>query len=137
MELGDVGALALDENANTIYIVDTGFRSGKINVISPFYYDTSMKIYRNISFENPVNIAVDPITNMLYLTNMFDEAVFILDSLTEKILYREKIPGTPSDIVFNSNTAKAYVMNRYTDNISVINSTGKKRGDIPIGSYFF
>jgi DNA-binding beta-propeller fold protein YncE len=47
-----------------------------------------------------------------------------LDTFTEKILHIERTTGTPTDIVVNPNTNKAYVMNRYTDNVSVINATG-------------
>ena len=82
----------------------------------------------------PVGIAVNPITNKIYVANEFSNTVSIIDESTDKIQATIKVGSFPYGIDVNPLNNRVYVANRGSNTVSVIDgSTNLKMGDVYVG----
>jgi YVTN family beta-propeller protein len=68
----------------------------------------------------PSGVAVNPITNRIYVCNNKDKTVSVLDGNTRDVLATVKIGGNLSCVVVNSTTNRIYVGNVSDDTVCVI-----------------
>jgi YVTN family beta-propeller protein len=80
------------------------------------------KIALGSSFE-PGGIAVNAITNMIYVTNDKSSSVSVIDAQTERIVANITVGLNPFDIAVNPNTNMIYVTNVDSNTVSVINGS--------------
>jgi YVTN family beta-propeller protein len=93
---------------------------------------------------DPYDIAVDPITNKLYISNMRFHTVSVINGSTDKPIAEIKVQNFPVAIALDSEMNKVYVANSHSNTVSVIDGStfevisnvkvGKKPVDIEIDS---
>jgi YVTN family beta-propeller protein len=115
-----------------VFVVNSD--SNSITVID----STSNKILsNNITVgKNPSSIALDPITNRLYVTNKGSDSVSIIDYfLSDDNKFHTtsnstiKVGNSPTGIAINPDKNTIYVANYYDNSISIINGSGKNVDD--------
>jgi YVTN family beta-propeller protein len=84
---------------------------------------------------NPYSIAVDAITNRIYLTNIQSGTVSVIDGQKDNILTDIKVGTSPSAIDVNPDSGRIFVANRDSDTVSVIDgSTNTVIANIAVGA---
>jgi YVTN family beta-propeller protein len=69
----------------------------------------------------PVAVAVNPNTNMIYVTNADDNTVSVIDGKTNNIVDTIKVGNNPVAVAVNPNTNILYVTNADDNSLSAIN----------------
>ena len=119
---GDMNAIEFNEETNRLYIAnlnqgfvsvvdgDTATVSAKIFVTSPNYVGTY-----------PMNLAVNIITNRVYVTD-YQDYIGVVDGVTNKVLTTIYLPiaSIPMGITVDRFTNKIYVGSKYTNILAVI-----------------
>ncbi len=102
---------------------------------------TSNKILTNniVVGKNPSSIALDPITNKLYVTNKGSDSVSVIDYFLSDDGKFHKVSNStvlvrnyPLGIAINPDKNKIYVTNHYNNSVSVINGATKKVDTIKV-----
>jgi YVTN family beta-propeller protein len=70
--------------------------------------------------ELPEDMAVNPLTNTIYVANFNGNTVSVIDGLTNTVTTTIRIDTSPSHIEVNPETNKIYVANNYHKTVSVI-----------------
>lgn len=111
-----VGNIAVNTNTNMLYI-----RSHYgINVI-----DGSTNNHIDTIKGDPKlrgTVAVNPLTNTIYSTNLEREHLVIIDGNTNSITTKVKVGKDPRSIAVGPNTDKVYVLNEESKSVSIIDS---------------
>jgi YVTN family beta-propeller protein len=58
--------------------------------------------------QDPLVVAVNPITNKVYVADMTSKAISVVDGVTKKVITIGDLPGKPHDIAINPITNKIY-----------------------------
>jgi YVTN family beta-propeller protein len=69
----------------------------------------------------PHSVAVNPNTDMIYVTNRDSNTVSVIDGKTNSVIKTVKVGVHPIDIGLNPNTGKVYIANEENDTVSIIN----------------
>ena len=68
-------------------------------------------------------IGFDPNLNLLYVVNFFSSVTFVVDTTTNTLIETITVGNAPSEVVVDSSTSKAYVTNRGSNSVSVVDGT--------------
>jgi YVTN family beta-propeller protein len=68
----------------------------------------------------PIGVAVNPITNMIYITNAASNTVSVINGENDKIEHTIPVGTLPYDVDVDPATNKIYVANKFSDSLSVI-----------------
>jgi YVTN family beta-propeller protein len=82
----------------------------------------------------PSSIAVNPITNRIYVANVYDNTVTVIDGATNSTT---TVPtGTaPVSVAANPVTNKIYVVNEESNNVTVIDGATNSTTTVAVGTY--
>ena len=81
----------------------------------------------------PVGVAVNTTTNMIYVTNYQDNSVSVIDGVTNTVIDTIAVGNAPYGIAVNPNTNRIYVALREAYYLSVIDgSTNTIKTNIPL-----
>jgi YVTN family beta-propeller protein len=122
--------IALDSGANRAYVTD--FVDGIIVVDT-----TNNTIVKNITIgNNPHGIAVNPDTDILYVTQLDSDSVVIIDITTQTVIDTLSVGDIPQWIGLDILRNKAFVTNEGDGSVSVIDTTTNTvlPGTIPVGA---
>jgi YVTN family beta-propeller protein len=88
-----------------------------------------------ISFDiSPVDIAINPLTNIMYITFSSTDKVYVVDGSTHKIITNITLGSAPANLALNSVTDTLYVTSPETNKVYVVDvSTQKVISNIPLG----
>jgi len=134
--------LAINPNTNTLYIPNGGNSTvSVINCNGPSGKTTPsvnfINVGKNPSVDNiSEGIAVNPNTNMVYVTNHKDNTTSVIDGSTDKVVKTIPVGHYPIGVAVNPKTNMVYVTNHKDNTTSVIDgSTDKEVKTIPVGHY--
>jgi YVTN family beta-propeller protein len=82
---------------------------------------------------DPWDIAINPVTKRMYISNFLDNTVSVLDGGTDKLLTSIDSNGYPSTVSVNPATNRLYVANSGSNTVSVFSSSNQKIADIDVG----
>lgn len=68
----------------------------------------------------PIGVAVNPITNMIYVTNAASNTVSVINGENDKVEYTIPVGNLPYDVDVDPATNKIYVANKFSNSLSVI-----------------
>jgi YVTN family beta-propeller protein len=84
--------------------------------------------------QDPYDIAVNPIKNMLYITNLRSDTVSVMDGATDKFLADIKVGSNPEGVAIRSDKNMIYVANSGSNTVSVIDgATNRVLSNITVG----
>lgn len=75
---------------------------------------------------NPRNIAVNPVTNMIYVTNENSKSVSVIDGQTNSVVKTISVRSQPAGLGLDTVSNKIYVTNTEDDSISVIDGVNNE-----------
>ena len=82
----------------------------------------------------PTGVAVDDGDDTVYVTNLDDSTVSVINGRTGTVAFTIPVGGRPQGVAVNEGDDTVYVTNEASDNVSVINGrTGTVAGTIPVG----
>jgi YVTN family beta-propeller protein len=94
------------------------------NIINSLKFETEIAKTNNKSGilldSSPVDVAVNPTTNKIYIGIPTTDKIYVLDGSTNTIISNITINGVPNSLVINPNTNTIYVASQETDKIYVI-----------------
>ena len=96
--------MAVNPDTNKIYVVHNN--SNNVTVIdgSSNNVNKTIKIgvqnYRTTASYNPITIAVNPKTDLIYVVNRGSDRMFVVDGSTDKLIVGETFHITPTDLGF-------------------------------------
>jgi YVTN family beta-propeller protein len=70
--------------------------------------------------ESPNDIAIDPNTKKVYVTNFGNNTVSVINGTIDKVMRNVTVGESPSGIAIDPNTQKVYVANTVSNTVSVI-----------------
>ena len=115
---------------DTIYAVSSNFDNGTfyaISVENSYKSGTTSYIGHEISLRQSLSeIAVNPDTNLAYVTNGGNDTVSVIDPYIYKVVDNVTVGKDPSAIIANPRTAMVYVADSGNDTVSVINGLHDK-----------
>jgi len=80
------------------------------------------KVIGNVKVGNtPSAVAVNPNTNMVYVTNYYDNTTSVIDGKTNKVIGNVTVGSAPSALAVNPNTNMVYVTSDDINQLSVFN----------------
>jgi YVTN family beta-propeller protein len=87
-----------------------------------------------ISVENdPVAVAVNPVTNTIYVANQNSESVTVIDGSTNNITTTVTVGGEPAAIAVDAVTNQVYVVNTQSDTVTVIDGVTNNTTTVNVG----
>lgn len=122
----------------TVFV--TNYGSDTISIIaltSPFetYPVTTVTVG-----SNPWGVAVNPVTNVVYVTNSGSGTVSVLNGSTYATLSTVTVGGTPEGIAINPDSSVAYIANPASNTVTLLNlkdneviSSSSPQAPIPVG----
>lgn len=130
--------LAVNEKTNKVYVTNSDIvynaagdfvkGTGKVTVIDGVSNKmTSVNVGRG-----PMAIAVNPVTNKIYVANCDSRSVTVIDGASNKTT-TVKAGSTPIGVSVNPVTNKIYVINTYSDNVTVIDGKSNKTTTVNVG----
>jgi YVTN family beta-propeller protein len=114
----DQESISIDPNTLLLYVING--RSG-LSVIDGSSNTLATDI--KVNTQPFSRIAVNPVTNMVYVANENSRSVYVIDSYTKMILKTIELNGYPKSITVNPATNIIYVANDVTGIVSVISGT--------------
>jgi YVTN family beta-propeller protein len=99
-------AVAVDETSNTVYVAD----DAGLNAISVINGSTNVVTDTIQVGNDPVGIAVNPVTHMLYVSNHLDKSVSVIDGTTNTTVATISLSDFPNDLAINASTNVVYVL---------------------------
>ncbi|WP_054943672.1 YncE family protein [Paenibacillus ihuae] len=87
----------------------------------------------NITLEKqPWEMAVNPVTNKIYVVNNNDESVTVIDGASNKTM-EVAVGSLPHSIAVNSITNKIYVTNNWSNSVTVIDGANNETTTVAVG----
>ncbi len=110
----------------------------------PFDHDTAWKMIAHpaqapartekVTYKTPLNLAIRPGGNELYVTCESSSTVCVIDIATRRKLAEIAVGGQPTDVTFSPDGSRAYVTNRLDDSLSVVNTAARRVvATVPVG----
>ncbi|MDG6996406.1 MAG: YncE family protein, partial [Nitrososphaerota archaeon] len=117
--------VAVDEATNMIYVAEGGFWSNPNTTIGSDKLTVIDGATNSIVTNTPVGIfpfgvAVNPLTNMIYISNQNDNSVSVVDGSTNTVVATIGVGNRPADITVNQYTNMVYVSNSFSNTVSTI-----------------
>ena len=115
--------IAANSATNKIYFTD-GAASGSVYVVdgsTDTVLATPIPVGGNLTGpDEGASVAVNSITNRIYVTNSLDNTVSVIDGLTETVIATINVGTAPRGVAVSRNYNKVYVVNRLDATISII-----------------
>ena len=85
--------------------------------------------------DDPISVAVNPVTNKVYCANSGSDNVTVIDGATNTVIATVAAGFHPRTLCYNPTNNKVYCANRDSDNVTVIDgATNGVITTIPVGS---
>jgi len=80
------------------------------------------RVISNVTVVSPSDIAVNPNTNRVYVSNSFSDSIYTIDGSTNRVIENNTITvgNFPQALSVNPNTNRIYAANSFSDTVSVI-----------------
>lgn len=136
--VGAPSHIAVNPVTNKIYVT----YGGRVNVDGSFDDEGSVTVIDGASNKTkatvkvgagPRALAVNQVTNKIYVANMLSDNVSVMDGATNKVTATVKAGSSPEDIAVNPVTNKVYVINNYGNNVTVIDGVNHKTTAVAAG----
>jgi YVTN family beta-propeller protein len=109
----------VSENPGTVTIIDSLNNTALLRYpLGETSYLTSISTYKD----------------EVYVTNYFDSIVYVLSSITHKVIATISVGGNPSYIAVDENQGIAYVANSGSDYVTAVNTSNYMQKAIPVGA---
>ena len=107
-----------------------------IAIVGFFHHDAYAETFLSITVGgNPFGLAVDPLTNTIYVANSYDNTVSVINGTTNTATSTITVGSGPTGVAVNPLTNTIYVANQYSHTVSVINgATNTVTSTIDVGS---
>ena len=132
-------SIAVNPVTNVIYAIDA--LSNKVSIIDPYFFNSSKPLLTSNSSQRtiatgavvtnitvgiqPNDIAINPVTNTIYVTNEYEGTVAVIDGETNHVSSNIDIGSRAEAISVNPTTNIIYVINRAASTIAIINGITK------------
>ena len=136
---GNPFAVAVNPVTNKIYVING---DDIVNDIDGDYLEgvghvtvidgTSNKTKTIAAGRAPFAVAVNPVTNKIYVANFLSNNVTVIDGASNKTT-TVKAGSEPKAVAVNPVTNKIYVVNNYGDNMTVIDGASNKTTTVKVG----
>jgi YVTN family beta-propeller protein len=136
--VGAPSHIAVNPVTNKIYVTN----GGRVNVDGSFDDQGSVTVIDGASNKTkvtvkvgaaPRSLAVNQVTNKIYIANMLSDNVSVMDGVTNKVTATVKAGSSPEDVAVNPVTNKIYVINNYGNNVTVIDGVNHKTTTVSAG----
>jgi len=92
----------------------------------------------SVSSGHLTSMAVNPSTNRIYVSDILDTHIFVIDSNDDTVITKIQVGKNPDGIAINPNTNRIYVANSGDGSVSVIDgNTNTVTDNIPAGTHVF
>jgi YVTN family beta-propeller protein len=86
------------------------------------------------TIQDPYDVAVNPLKNVLYITNVRYDTISVIDGVTDKLLADIKVGNNPEGVAARSDREMIYVANSGSNMVSVIDGrTNRVLSNITVG----
>lgn len=119
-------AVAVNSNASSAHygkVYVAGSVSNTVSVIDLSYHVTS-EIPVGV---RPVDIAFNPVNDHLYVVNLFDNTISVIDTSSESVVDTLNVGNDPMGVGINTGNGDIYVANSGSDSVTVFD-----RSNVPI-----
>lgn len=125
--------IAVDEDTNTVYVSIAGRENSAIWVIDG-NKNTLSRVIENTG-RTTTGIAIDKTDNRLFVTNMGDQKIAVIDPVFGNVVDQFESGGEdPINLVFDAKTHRLFVANQKSGDVTVLDSkTGKLLKTIKTG----
>lgn len=107
--------VVVNQKTDKVYAVETA--QGAVTILDAIKgSSTAVKVG-----EAPVAIAINPVTNKIYVANSGGDTISVIDGSTDSVSANIKVGPRPYTIAVNSATNKIYVTRTFGDTMTVIN----------------
>ncbi|OHD72137.1 MAG: hypothetical protein A2V99_01290 [Spirochaetes bacterium RBG_16_67_19] len=129
--------IAANSATNKIYFTD-GAASGSVYVVdgsTDTVLATPIPVGGNLTGpDEGAGVAVNPITNRVYVTNSLDNTVSVIDGIADAVIATIPVGTAPRGVAVSKNYNKVYVANRLDATISIIDgATNTVTNTVPVG----
>ena len=112
-----VNSNAASANYGAVYVV--GSVSNTVSVI-----DLSHNVINEITVGvRPMDIAFNPVNDKLYVANLFDNTVSVIDTGSESVIATLNVGNDPLGVGINTSNGDIYVANSGSNSVTVFDST--------------
>ena len=88
--------------------------------ICRFLCCTTNKLITNIEIGiTPVALAINPVTNIIYVANYGDNSISVIDGQTNKVIARYSLGFTPVALAINPVTSRIFIADYITGLVSM------------------
>jgi len=106
--------IAVDEAVGKLYVTRAG--NAELAIVD----EASESVTNIATGAGPCAVAVNPVTNLIYVVNHEDDTVTVIDGARGKALATVKVGKKPHGIVVDAKANRIYVANVHSDSVSVI-----------------
>ena len=124
-------SLALDEGSSRLFVVSSGSEVAIINTRT----DTVENVFAIDGAVSASGVAYDAKTDRVFVAAQGSDNVVIVDAKTGKALHNVKVGGGTLNVAFDPARSLAYVANRASDTLTILDANGKIVGNLDIGSF--
>ncbi|MFT3719678.1 YncE family protein [Pseudorhodoferax sp.] len=124
-------SLALDEAGSRLFVVSSG---GEVAVIDT-RTDTVEKVFAVEGAVSASGVAYDARTGRVFVSAQGSDNVVIADVKTGKTLHDVKVGAGSLNVAFDPARRLAYVANRASDTVTVVDPDGRIVGNLDLGSF--
>lgn len=103
-----------------------GILSNKTSLLPSNRPTTLPSLEPAIRYKTPLNLALRPGANELYVTCEAAYSVIVVDPLVRRRVAEIPVGGQPMDVAFSPDGQRAYVSNRLDDSVSVVDAAARK-----------
>jgi YVTN family beta-propeller protein len=109
--------VAVDSATHTAYVTNADINAGAVSVVNE---STNTVIATVPVGSEPYGAAVDPSTDVIYVTNAGDNTVSVIDGATNAVVATVPVGELPTGIAVDAATHTAYVLDAESNTVSVI-----------------
>ena len=124
-------SLALDEASSRLFVVSSGGEVAIVNTKT----DTVEKVIAIDGVVSASGVAYDAKSDRIFVAAQGSDNVVIVDAKTGKALHNVKVGGGTLNVAFDPARSLAYVANRASDTLTILDANGKIVGNLDIGSF--
>lgn len=124
-------SLALDQAGSRLYVVSSGGEVAIVNTKT----DTVEKVFAVENAVSASGIAYDAQNDRIFVAAQGSDNVLIVDAKTGKTLQDIKVGAGTLNVTFDPARRLAYVANRASDTVTILDASGKIVGNLDVGSF--
>lgn len=124
-------SLALDQASSRLFVVSSGGEVAIVNTKT----DTVEKVFAVENAVSASGIAYDAQNDRVFVAAQGSDNVLIADAKTGKTLQDIKVGAGTLNVTFDPVKRLAYVANRASDTVTILDASGKIVGNLDVGSF--